>query len=280
MLMAICPPWEGSSPVVGEHDSPTQTMAPVRTREKRAVKAVAGLSVVVLGVLAFASYELVNDAGHSGKPSAGAAPGGRSNAAPGGQSSAAAGGPGQSNAAQTQGPSSPGPSSAAPSPSASPGSASASPSVTAAQRLGPVSAAAFGPAGTSDGDGKAQAGLVIDRNPGTYWRSDWYSTAHFGALQPGTGLMIDMGRTDTITAVQVVMGTAAGADLELRAGEVAGLSSLTRVASSAGPGGRVAFKLASPVHARYVLLWFTALPPDGVGTYQVQVDEVTVTGRP
>jgi hypothetical protein len=276
MLVAICLPWEGSSPVVGEHDSPAQTAAPVRTREKRAVKAVAGLSVVVLGVLGFASYELVNNAGHSGKPSAGAAAGGP------GQSNAAA----RTSAAQTAGtpgaqsPSSSAPSSAASSPSASAVSASASPSVTAAQTLGPVSAAAFGPAGTSDGDGTAQAGLVIDRNPGTYWRSDWYSTAHFGALQPGTGLLIDMGRTDTITGVRVVMGTAVGADLGVLAGNRASLASLTRVAASAGAGGTVQFKPTSPAHARYVLLWFTALPPDGVGTYQAQVNEVTITGQP
>jgi hypothetical protein len=249
--------------VVGEKGTPTETVAPVRTREKRTVKAVAGLSVVVLGVLGFASYELVANAGNSGKPSAAA----RTSSA-------------QTAGAQAQSPSSSAPSSAAPSPSASAVSPSASPSVMVAQTLGPVSAAAFGPAGTSDGDGTAQAGLVIDRNPGTYWRSDWYSTAHFGALQPGTGLLIDMGRTDTITAVQVVMGAAPGADLGVLAGNTASLASLTRVAASAGAGGTVQFKLSSPAHARYVLLWFTALPPDGVGTYQAQVNEVTITGQP
>jgi hypothetical protein len=258
--------------VVGEKGTSgpsTETVGPARTREKRTVRAVAGLSVVVLGVLGFASYELVNNAGHSGKPSAASGAAAHTSAA-------------QTAGAQAQSPSAPAPSVGplSPSPSASEVSASASPSVTAAQMLGPVSATAFGPAGTSDGDGVAQAGQVIDGNPATYWRSDWYSTAHFGALQPGTGLLIDLGKTVTITGVRVVLGAAPGADLDIRAGNTAELASLTQVAASVGPGGTVQLKLTSPAHARYVLLWFTALPPDGVGTYQVQVNQVTVTGQP
>ncbi len=254
---------------------------PPRTREKRTVKAVAGLSVVVLGVLGFASYKLVVNAG---KPAADAHAAARTSSAAG---TAAASAPGPSPAAPSAAASTasasaspPVASSASPPVASSAGSPAASSPVAAAQTLRPVSAMAFGPAGTADGDGMAQAGLVIDRNPESYWRSDWYATAHFGALQQGTGLLIDMGRTATITDVQVTLGAATGADLEIRAGNTAGLASLTRVAASAGAGGTVQFKLASPVRARYVLLWFTALPPDGVGTYQVQVNEVTVTGQP
>ncbi len=252
--------------MVGEHDTPTETVVPVRTREKRIVKAVAGLSVVVLGVLGFASYKLVSNAAHSGKPAAG-------------QAAGAAGTPN----ARTSATGAPTPSvsvSASATTASASASASASPSVAAARTLQPVSAVAFGPDGTAGGDGVAQAGLVIDGNVASYWRSDWYSTSRFGGLQQGTGLLIDMGRTETVTGVVVVLGAAHGADMQIRAGNSADLASLTRVASSAGAGGTVLFKLTSPVHARYVLLWFTALPPDGVGTYQVQVNEVTVTGQP
>jgi len=51
------------------------------------------------------------------------------------------------------------------------------------------------------------------------------------------------------------------------------------VATSAGPGGIVELSLASPVHARYLLIWFTKLPPDNTGTYQASVYGITVRGQ-
>jgi hypothetical protein len=52
------------------------------------------------------------------------------------------------------------------------------------------------------------------------------------------------------------------------------------VATSAGAGGTVQLTLASPVRARYVLIWFTKLPPDRAGTYQVSVYRIAVQGQP
>jgi hypothetical protein len=34
----------------------------------------------------------------------------------------------------------------------------------------------------------------------------------------------------------------------------------------------------APVRARYLLIWFTRLPPDNVGTYQATVNGISVTG--
>jgi hypothetical protein len=39
-------------------------------------------------------------------------------------------------------------------------------------------------------------------------------------------------------------------------------------------------KLTAPVHVRYVLLWFTKLPPDSAGSYQASVYKITVEGVP
>ena len=55
---------------------------------------------------------------------------------------------------------------------------------------------------------------------------------------------------------------------------------LRQVASSSGAAGQVHVSLSAPVHARYLLIWFTKLPPDPSGTYQVNVYNIRVQGRP
>ncbi|HEX6521722.1 MAG TPA: hypothetical protein VF070_17220 [Streptosporangiaceae bacterium] len=253
---------------------------PARTRERRTVKAVAGLTVVVLGVIGFASYELVARTGQSARPAAAAGGPGQSSAVAGGQgqSSAVAGGPGQSGAAHRT----PAVASTSPEPSPSPSvsASSASPTPLAVRMLKPVSAEAFGPKGTADGDGPEQTGYAIDDSMTTNWRTDWYATPRFAGLQAGTGLLVDMGRTETITGVQVTLDPAPGADVELRAGRTPTMADLATVASSAGAGGTIQLKPASPVQARYLLIWFTVLPPDGIGTYQGRIYNVTVAGAP
>jgi hypothetical protein len=43
---------------------------------------------------------------------------------------------------------------------------------------------------------------------------------------------------------------------------------------------QLSLPLASPAEGRYVLLWFTRLPPDDAGTYQLFVHQVGIKGRP
>lgn len=139
----------------------------------------------------------------------------------------------------------------------------------------PVSAAAVGPQGTSDGDNSQNASLALSGNPATPWHTDWYTTARFGNLQQGTGLLVDLGRTVTATAVTIQLDSASGADLQLLGGT--NPSDLHTVASASNAGGAVKLPLASRPHVRYVLIWFTLLPPDAAGTYQAAISGVTVT---
>ena len=67
--------------------------------------------------------------------------------------------------------------------------------------LQPRSAQAFDPYGRPDNDQLAP--LAIDRSLTTAWQTDWYASPAFGNLQPGTGLMLDMGRLVTITGAQI-----------------------------------------------------------------------------
>ncbi len=227
---------------------------PIRTRERRRVRWTAVLAAAVLAVLGFATYKFVSGAGHAQRTAAVTS---QHPAARGGQPT-----PPSVQASTAR-------SSPATTPSAGP---------AAVRVLTPASVAAFGPAGTADGDNPQQAAQAIGGNPATPWTSDWYSTPEFGNLQAGTGLLLDMGRTVTVTSVRLSLGHP-GADLQLRAGGTPALAGLPQVASSSGAGGAVQLPLSTPAHARYLLIWFTKLPPDASGTYQASVYKITVQGQ-
>jgi cytoskeletal protein RodZ len=268
---------EDPAPLIDEFDSTWQSAReitaaeafgpglPIRTRERRRVRWTAFLVVLVLAVLGFAGYKFASGANRDRHASAAASP---RPSPPAGHASSP---PATSPAGQG--------SSAPVSPATSaPASRSARPE--AVRALAPAAVAAFGPAGTGDGDDPQGAALAIAGNPATPWYSDWYATPDFGHLQAGTGLLLDMGRTVTVSSVRVSLTSSSGAGLQLRAGSKPVPSWLPGVASAANAGGTVPFHLSAPVHARYLLIWFTTLPPDAAGTYQAGVYKITVQGQP
>ena len=239
---------------------------PLRKRERRRVRWTALLAALVLVVLGFASYKLVSGVGRERHPSAAASlhpssPGARagvpSASAPAVQASTA-----HASAAATP--------SASTAPPARP---------VAAQALAPVSVAAFGPAGTADGDNPQLAALAVGGNPAQPWFSQWYATPQFGDLKAGTGLLLDMGHSVTVSSVRLSLVNG-GADVQLRAGAKPVASWLPQVASAANAGSTVQFQLSAPAHVRYLLIWFTKLPPDNAGTYQASVYKIIVQGQP
>jgi len=153
------------------------------------------------------------------------------------------------------------------------------PTVARVQALEPVSAVAFGPHGTADGDNPQIATRVLT-DPAMGWVSQWYATPSFGDLKQGTGLLLDLGRTVTVTTVTLTLGSPPGTSLELRLGAAPDLTALPVVATGTATRDQLSLPLASPAKGRYVLLWFTRLPPDDAGTYQLFVHQVAIKGRP
>jgi hypothetical protein len=146
--------------------------------------------------------------------------------------------------------------------------------------LRPASAQAFDPYGDGQGDNSQLASLAIDHDPATAWHTEWYTTPRFGNLKPGTGLLLNMGRVVIIARVRLRLGNAPGARFQLRAGlGPASLASLPVRAREARARGWVSIRLSRPVHARYVLIWFTRLPPDPSGTFQASVFDIGLQGR-
>ena len=101
----------------------------------------------------------------------------------------------------------------------------------------------------------------------------------FGALKNGTGLLLDMGRTVTVSSVRLSLVSRSGAGIALRAGSKPVPAWLPQVATAANAGGTVQLRPAAPVQVRYVLIWFTKLPPDNAGHYQAAVYRITVQGH-
>ncbi len=232
----------------------------VRRRPSRAAGLAVG-AVLMLAVIGFAAYQVVP--GTAGAQRLASSPSAAHRAA-----------------ARAKGPSSSARPSAAPSTTSASATPSARPSPTAVPVTGisPVSATAFGPGGTSDGDNPQDASLALSGNPATPWQTDWYATAMFGNLEAGTGLLLNLGRTFTITGAAIQLGNIPGADFQLRAGMTP--ADVATVASDSGAGGLVRLRLSSPVHAQYLLIWFTLLPPDDDGTYQADISAVTATVTP
>ena len=164
-------------------------------------------------------------------------------------------------------------------PTTAPPATTASPTAPRAQTIVPVSAVAFGPNGTADGDDPQDAGRVLT-DSATGWTTQWYATPNFGNLKPGTGVLLDMGRTVTITSVRLSLGSSPGAQVQLRLGTSPDSGALRVATTATATGQQLSLPLTAPVKARYVLVWFTKLPPNGAGTYQVFLHSVTVQGQP
>jgi len=154
------------------------------------------------------------------------------------------------------------------------------PQTAPAKQLAVPLAEAFGPDGTADGDNPQTAMNAVRSGASLPWTTDWYTTAEFGSLKHGTGMLLDMGSKVTITNVRVNLGSAAGTSLQLLAGTTPSLADLRVVASASNTGGVVDFRLSSPASAQYLVVWFTQLPPVAAGQYQASVYDIAVTGRP
>jgi Helix-turn-helix domain len=144
----------------------------------------------------------------------------------------------------------------------------------------PVAAAeAFGPDGLGDGDNASGASYTIARKAPLPWSTNWYATAQFGLLKHGTGLLLKLGQQVTITSVRIDLAAYRGANLQLKVGDGTAPQDFKLAATADNTGGTVRLTFRHPASARYLLIWFTQLPPNGSGHYQESVYHVLVNGR-
>jgi serine/threonine protein kinase len=170
-------------------------------------------------------------------------------------------------------------------------SASSSSSASSVKVLAPVSAHGFDAlSNSSDDPGNENdqlAKFAIDSNPSTFWDTQFYiGNPVFGGTKTGTGLILDMGGKVRLSSVQVTFGSIPGADVQIKLGNnsiraPSTLNSFTTVASGTNLGGTHTFAVHSSATGRYVLIWFTKLPPQSAGStdrFEAKIYNVIVRG--
>jgi murein biosynthesis integral membrane protein MurJ len=136
--------------------------------------------------------------------------------------------------------------------------------------------------GGSGGENSAGAVLAADGSLATIWTTDTYRSAKFKA-KPGVGLMVDLGTVHSVKTVTVHL-TGQGSDLDVRVPKNPSSSGSTktvadwRVVNSVTNAGDVATFSMGNENTRYLLVYFTGLPPIGNGKYQGGIAEIEVMG--
>ena len=133
----------------------------------------------------------------------------------------------------------------------------------------------------------AHAGLAIDSKPNTAWQTQFYlGNPVFGGLKTGSGLILDMGKQVKLSSVTVEFGPTSGADVAIEVGNdgsrtPASLGTFKTVAQAKGLGGTHTFQARSAATGRYVLVWFTRLPPQAGGPnshYEAEIFNIIMKG--
>ena len=161
--------------------------------------------------------------------------------------------------------------------------------LTSVTQLRPLRAQGFDPLTPASADPTNEesqnAKFAIDGSMQTDWSSQWYASPEFGQLKTGSGLMIDMGRPVRYSTVTVTFNSEAGAQVKLLVGNSndrskQNLDSMTTIASASNPTGTVTFQIKSQATGRYLVIWFTRLPPQSgsSGKFEAQVFNVAIKG--
>ena len=93
-----------------------------------------------------------------------------------------------------------------------------------------------------------------------------------------------MGQTVRLSSITVQFGSAAGADVQIKMGSSPTRSaqneqSMATVASANNVSGSYDFRAAATASGRYIVIWFTKLPPAASGPgYAAQILSIIVRG--
>jgi len=128
-----------------------------------------------------------------------------------------------------------------------------------------------------------QAQNVLDGSQAG-WSTQWYATAQFGGLKSGTGFILDLGSEAKVSSLQVTFGTVQGADVQILEGNSDARSKanlysmMPPVASGQNVSGTYTFTVQHPISAKYLVIWFTKLPPlaGSSGHFEAQIFTVVI----
>jgi hypothetical protein len=120
---------------------------------------------------------------------------------------------------------------------------------------------------------------AYDGDSSTSWHTVSYASAEFGNLKSGVGIMLDLGKAQEISSVE--LSFVGNTSVELRTAPAdasetpSSVDAFTRQAS--GDGTDVTLKPTKPVTSRYLLVWLTKLP-DSDGGFRGKLTEIKIMG--
>lgn len=144
----------------------------------------------------------------------------------------------------------------------------------------PAAVRDFDPQGQPPSENPQMAPLAVDGRPGTGWQTMNYTSAAFGNLKSGVGLLADLGSDRAVSGVHLLFGAhpvgfsvyAAPAGSTTAPTSLAGMR---RVGTMTANGSTATLHLDRPINTRWVVVWLTRLPQAG-GGYMGQIDELRV----
>jgi hypothetical protein len=92
-----------------------------------------------------------------------------------------------------------------------------------------------------------------------------------------------MGRPVSVSSIMITLGRQRGADMSIEVGNYDAPAAVTlpafrTVGRADDIGGTPTIKVARPVRGRYVLIWFTKLPPAGAARFAAGTFNIVVRG--
>lgn len=141
--------------------------------------------------------------------------------------------------------------------------------------------------GGENDENTSQAMLAIDGDPSTSWNTlTYYGSSAFGGLKPGAGLVFDLGTPGEVHNVTLMLANQPNgielripAEEDQRSAEQAPQQSVSQwevVASKPLAGQEVVLAPESAVTTRWVLVYFTNLPPIADGQYRSGIAEAYI----
>ncbi len=135
------------------------------------------------------------------------------------------------------------------------------------------------PQGSDGGENSEEAGLAVDGDPQTAWRTSSYEQ-QFGpsGLKTGVGLVIDLGEQRQVSAVELdFLGSPTGISLYVTDAAPTEVGDLAPVLTETAEGESLSLDFDEPVAGRYLVVWLTSLPAADEGGFRGEVAEVRVS---
>ncbi|GHB03295.1 protein kinase family protein [Streptomyces termitum] len=133
-----------------------------------------------------------------------------------------------------------------------------------------------------DGNGEENGAAIknaYDGDPSTFWHTLNYTTAKFGNLKSGVGIVLDLGTAQEIRSVDLLFNGSTDVQVRTAPADASSAPSTASGFTTQASGGGTDLKLAlpKPVTTRYVLVWMTKLPMNQ-GQFRGQLAEVKIMG--